>query len=150
MNIKEKLEVYLMEDVHGFPTFGVKYRRTRYNFCHLSDVCEFLHKVYHVNNDLLLCKQRKATAAKVIRLTVMPPRVVRGLILALAEETITNKEVITNVSRDYPQFSRVQIENQITQLVVGKRLQRIGYGQLKTVCDNGIPRQLICNTGTGS
>jgi len=156
MPINEKLVVQLTEDLHGFPTFVVNYKRIRYNFCHLSDVKLLLDKVYSVKNDVLLSKQvkPKVTAVKVVTSKKRMLHIsLRNFILSLVDShtTIASKEIQNYVDVEFEgRYTKKQIQNSLTYLVIAKKIERAGYGQYKKVSTDGSTRHALEDNTTGS
>jgi hypothetical protein len=139
-----KVQINLMEDLHGFPTYAVHYRHTRYNFCHLEDVCTFVKKVYNVDNDRLLSAQQPTR----INPIVPPPTTKRGqqyaavdfLIQVVCDKPTIAKEVYNYVQIEFPQIDEKVVHNRLLQLTSKGSLKRAPYNNSKKVCTYVVSR----------
>jgi len=142
------MTIELLQDLHGFPTFAVHFKGTRYNFCHLVDVFALQQKVFNVDNDKLLIHQRKPRhyakhiVAKADRTL---HRLLRDFILSLVEThtTITSKEAYQYVNVEFDnQFTYKQFANTVMYLMESNQIASAGRGRYKKVLSDGLSREL--------
>jgi len=143
-----RMTIDLLEDIHGFPTFAVHYKGTRYNFCHLEDVAAFQQRVFNVDNDRLLTQQHKPRhSAKRIVLKVQRTNheLLRNFIVSLVDThtTITTTEVYEYVYSEFDnQFSYKQTINAISNLIQSGKITSAGRGKYQKVSTDGVAREL--------
>jgi hypothetical protein len=131
------IKLSLLADIHGFPTYALSFGQTRYNFCHLEDVCNFIRKVYTVDTDVLLSKQEK-------KREYTPPLKpiasygahdgIKKLILTLCDKPIRANEIAALVLTQHPELNVKTVQNCILPLVATRQLTRLtrGFYQVAT------------------
>jgi len=141
-----RLQINLLADIHGFPTYAVHYKQTRYNFCHLEDVCNFIKRVYNVDSDTLLRLQPEPSVTKP---DVKPPIVYRrksdykhidDLILSLCDKPTIAKEVCGYVKIQHSELPEKTVHNRLLFLVEKGILKKEPLHNSRKVCTYVVPR----------
>jgi hypothetical protein len=147
----KRLQINLLSDIHGFPTYAVHYKQTRYNFCHLEDVCDFIKRVYKVDNEKLLRLQPEPVIElhKPFTPHFIPTiyyhkkpeyKKLDEFILSLCDKPTISKEVCDYVKIQHPELPTKTVHNRLLQLTEKGILKKEPFQNSRKVCTYVVPR----------